>query len=281
MKKLNVIALLLFVVAVAAVFMLDTPATRSIQTRVMNILSPFIRAGAITETEVKHAVETPLDAATLRQDNERLQQQVKRLRIIEQKYEQSFAENNKFRILLNYQQQTPFKLTPARVLRRSSSNWWTTLIIDKGSLDGVGTDSPVITDVGLVGKTGKVALHSAEVMLLTDEEVRVSARVEGTQAKGILTGERGGLEVRPDLRLRFLDRTAKIESGAKIYSSGDGGVFPAGLLLGKVKAVETRDVAAEATVEAAVDFSLLDDVFVVQAEQSVNGTAAATGGMPR
>lgn len=268
MKKTNILALIVFVAALVYVFVLFKPeAARTAQTRVMNLLSPFIKAGAVTETEVKHAVESPLDVASLRRDNEILQQKVERLSIFAQKYEQLLEENNKFRAMLNYRKLTSFKLTAARVLRRSASNWWTTVILDKGSMDGIGTDSPVITDVGLVGKTGKVALHTAEVMLLTDEECRVAARVEGTQAKGILTGERGGLEVRPDLRLRFVDRTMKIEPGAKVYSYGvDGGVFPAGVYLGKVKSFQTRDVSAEASVEPAVDFSLLEDVFVVQLE---------------
>jgi rod shape-determining protein MreC len=266
MKKTNVIALLLFAVAVVVVFLLDIPATRSIQTGVMQILSPFIRAGAVTESEVKRAVESPFDAASLRRDNERLQQEVERLRIIAKKYDVVLDENNKFRSLLNYKQQWPLNLIPARVLRRSASNWWTTLIIDKGSIDGVGTDSPVITDGGLVGKTGKVAMHTAEVMLLTDEECRVSARIEGTPWRGILNGERGALDVQPDLRLRFLDRIARIDAGAKIFSTGDGGIFPAGLLLGTVKNVEARDVSAEAVVIPAVNFSLLEDVFIVQPE---------------
>ncbi len=266
MKKTNVIALLLFVAALAAVFLLDIPATRWIQTRVMQILSPFIRAGAVTESEVKRAVESPQDATALRSANERLQQEVERLRIIAKKYDMVLDENNKFRSMLSYKQQWPLNLIAARVLRRSASNWWTTLIIDKGSIDGVGTDSPVITDGGLVGKTGKVALHTAEVMLLTDEECRVSARIEGTPSRGILSGERGALDVQPDLRLRFLDRTARIEPGAKIFSTGDGGIFPAGLLLGTVKNIEARDVSAEAVVNPAVNFSLLEDIFIVQPE---------------
>ncbi len=266
MKKTNVIALLLFVAALAVVFLLDIPATRGIQTWVMQILSPFIRAGAVTESEVKRAVESPLDAAALRDANERLQQEVERLRIIAKKYDVVLNENNKFRALLSYKQQWPLNLISARVLRRSASNWWTTLIIDKGSIDGVGTDSPVITDGGLVGKTGKVALHTAEVMLLTDEECRVSARIEGTPSRGILSGERGALDVQPDLRLRFLDRTARIDAGAKIFSTGDGGIFPAGLLLGTVKNIEARDISAEAVVNPAVNFSLLEDIFIVQPE---------------
>jgi rod shape-determining protein MreC len=274
MKKTNVIALLLFVAALVVVFTLKIPATRAIQTKVMQLLSPFIRAGAATESEVKRAVEMPLDAGALQRENERLQQEVDRLRIIARKYDVVLDENNKFRSMLNYKQQWPLNLIPARVLRRSASNWWTTLIIDKGSIDGVGTDSPVITDGGLVGKTGKVAMHTAEIMLLTDEECRVSARVEGTPARGILSGERGALDSQPDLRLRFLDRTSKIEPGAKIFSTGDGGIFPAGLLLGTVKNVEARDVSAEAVVIPAVNFPLLEDLFIVQPEPAAAAAAS-------
>jgi rod shape-determining protein MreC len=70
--------------------------------------------------------------------------------------------------------------------------------------------------------------------------------------------------------LRFLDRTLKIEPGANIYSSGDGGVFPAGVALGKVKAFELKDISGEAVVDAAVNFGLLEDVFVVHMDSPVS-----------
>ncbi len=266
MNKLNVAALLLFLSAVAAVFTLKTPQTRAIQTWVMGVLSPFIRGGAQVEQQVKEVTASPRDVAAIEAENRRLQQEVDKLSITARKFEELLAENNKFRGMLEYRQQMDMKLTAARVLRRSSSNWWNTVIIDKGALDGIGTDSAVITyvgQIGMVGKTGKVAAHTAEVILLTDEECRVAARIEGMQARGILTGERGGFETRPDLRLRFLDRTLKITPGAAVYSTGEGGVFPDNILLGKVKSFEIRDISGEAVVESAVDFSLLQDVFVV------------------
>ena len=269
MNKLNVAALLLFLAAVVAVFTLKTPQTRAIQTWVMGVLSPFIRGGAQVEQQVQQVTASPRDVAALEDENRRLQQEVDNLSITARKYEDALAENNKFRGMLEYRQQIDMKLTAARVLRRSSSNWWNTVIIDKGTADGVGTDSAVITyvgQIGMVGKTGKVALHTAEVILLTDEECRVAARIEGMQAQGILMGERGGFETRPDLRLKFLDRTLKITPGAAVYSTGEGGVFPGNILLGKVKTFEIRDISGEAVVESAVDFSLLQDVFVVHKE---------------
>ena len=269
MKKGNIIALLIFLVAVVLVFTLKTPQTRAVQTWVLGVLSPFIRGADKAEQQAKEVMAGPQDATTLLNENERLKQEVERLRIVAQKYDEALAENNKFRSMLAYRQKTDFKLTAARVLRRSSSNWWNTIIVDKGADDGVATDFPVITDIGLVGKTGKVSATTSEVILLTDEECRVAARVEGTQAQGVLMGERGGFEIRPELRLRFINPQFKLEPGAKVYSFGvDGGVFPAGLFLGTVKSYGVKDVSGEAVVDSAVDFSLLEDVFVVHMDSA-------------
>ncbi|TLD71900.1 rod shape-determining protein MreC [Phragmitibacter flavus] len=275
MKKGNIIALLLFLAAVAAVFTLKTPQTRAIQTSVMNFLSPFIRGSALAEEQFKSATNTPSDPAQLQREYNNLRQEAEGLRIIAQKYNQVLQENNKFRAMLNYRQQSEYKLTAARVLRRSASNWWSTLVIDKGALDGLVTDSPVITDIGLVGKTGKIAAHTAEVILLTDEECRVAARIEGTQFKGILSGERGDFESRPNLYLRFLDPTLTVTPGTNVYSTGDGGVFPPQLLLGKVKSFQAKDVSGEAIVDSAVNFNLLEDVFVVHVDSMPSSVPSA------
>ncbi|MDP1590576.1 MAG: rod shape-determining protein MreC [Prosthecobacter sp.] len=205
-----------------------------------------------------------INAVEVKRENDELRVQVERLRIIQQKYNQMIEENAKLRQIVGFQQSAPFKMTAAKVIRRSSSTWWNNLIIDKGSLDGIGTDSPVITSVGLVGKTSTLAPHMAKVILLTDEMCRVSARVEETLEQGILAGERAALEVRPELHLRYLNRDANINAGAAIYSTGEGGVFPPDLLLGRVKRFENREISGEAIVEPAVDFSTLDYVFVIE-----------------
>tara|TARA_R110002049_G_scaffold48245_4_gene139107 strand:- start:88 stop:903 length:816 start_codon:yes stop_codon:yes gene_type:complete len=268
MKKLNIIALLLFLVAVVAVFTLNTPTTRSIQSQVMAVLAPFIHSSAAIDQAMDSAVAPALDPQELKRDNERLRIEVERLKIVSQRYGQLQDENDKLRELLDFRQTSEFKVTPARVVKRVAGTWWNTLIIDKGALDGIGTDSPVITSMGLVGKTGKLAPHMTEVILLTDEMCRVSARIVGSLEQGIISGERAGLDVRPDLRLRFLSRNALINVGAEVYSSGEGGVFPANLLLGRVKRFENKDISGEAIVEPAVDFSMLDYVFVIEMQSN-------------
>jgi len=264
MKKLNLLALLLFVAGLVAVFTFDTATTRQIQARVLSLLSPFIHSSAAMEQAASTALAPQVNVTELKRDYDEQRIQLERLRIIQQKFNQSNEENATLRQLIGFKQSAPFKMTAAKVIRRSSSTWWNSLIIDKGSMDGIGTDSPVITSVGLVGKTSTLAPHMAKVILLTDETCRVSAVVEGTKEQGILMGERAALEVRPELHLRFMNRNVNINAGAGVYSTGEGGVFPADLLLGRVKRFENREISGEAIIEPAVDFSTLDYVFVIE-----------------
>lgn len=264
MKKLNILALLIFLAGLVAVFTFDTATTRQIQARVMSLLSPFIHSSAAMERTAEEAMAPQINPTELKRENDEQRVQLERLRIIQQKYNQIIEENAKLRQLIEFKQSAPFKMTAAKVIRRSTSTWWNSLIIDKGSLDGIGTDSPVITSVGLVGKTSTLAPHMAKVILLTDEMCCVSAKIEGTLEQGILGGERAALEVRPELHLRFLNRNSNINAGAGVYSTGEGGVFPADLLLGRVKRFENREISGEAVVEPAVDFSTLDYVFVIE-----------------
>ena len=265
MNKLNLLALFLFFAGVFAMFTLDTPVTRRIQDRVMAVLSPFIHASGAVEDGLSE-IATPVgDPRELKRENERLLLEVERLRIVSQKYAQLQEESNKLRGLIGFKQSSPFKMTAARVVKRVSSTWWNTMIIDKGSLDGLATDSPVISASGLIGKTGKLAPHLAEVILLTDETCRVSARVDGTLEQGIVAGERGGF----DLRLQFLSKNALITPGANVLSTGEGGVFPPGLLIGRVKRFENRELFGVAVVEPAADFSTLEHVFVVEMQPEI------------
>lgn len=269
MKKLNLIALLIFIAGLVSVFALDTSKTREIQGKVLGLFSPFIHSSAAIERVATNVVAPPLDPKTLKRNYDDVLVQMERLRIIQQKYNQLIEENSKLRQLIEFKQSTPFKMTAAKVIRRNASTWWNSLIIDKGSLDGIGTDSPVITSVGLVGKTSTLAPHMAKVILLTDELCRVSARVEGSLEQGILSGERAALDIKPDLRLRFLSLNAPINAGSGVYSTGEGGVFPKDLLLGRVKRFENKEITGEAIIEPAVDFSTIEHLFVIEMQSIV------------
>jgi rod shape-determining protein MreC len=200
--------------------------------------------------------ELEKDNATLQLENRELKATNKALRDVEH-------EVNRLRRALNYRERSVFRLVPAEIVTRDSSTWWRTVTINRGKEDGVEGDMPVVTDEGLVGKTTTVSNNISVVLLISDENCKVAASVEGTREQGIVSGERvvGGLT--PLLNLNFLSKQANLQPGQKAVTSGVGGVFPSGLLIGTVKSFRVRELDGQAQVNPGVDLSKLEDVFVV------------------
>jgi rod shape-determining protein MreC len=123
---------------------------------------------------------------------------------------------------------------------------------------------PVLTEEGLVGKTTVVSEHASVVVLISDENCRVAVTVEGTrEQQGIVKGERSSNAAQPVISLNFLPKQANLKPGQKVFSSGVGGVFPSGVLIGAVKEFKVRELDGYATIVPAVDLSTIEDVFVV------------------
>jgi rod shape-determining protein MreC len=170
---------------------------------------------------------------------------------------------NRLRHALNYRERSVFRLVPAEIVARDSSTWWHTMAINRGTDDGIDSDMAVVTDVGLVGKTTTVSVNIAIVLLISDENCKVAASVEGTREQGIVSGERVSGGLAPLLNLNFLSKQADIKPDQKVYTSGVGGVFPSGLLIGAVKTFRVRELDGQAQLTPAVDLSHIEDVFVV------------------
>ena len=199
------------------------------------------------------------------------------------------SENNKLRDALGFKQRSNFNLLAAHIIARSASAWWSTVQIDRGEADGLDSDMPVVTDQGLVGKTTTVAANTAYVLLITDENCKVSAYVEGpgdmpaeAREKGLVSGERIMADANsPEMSLNFLPKTAQIAAGQKVYSYGvAGGVFPRGLLLGAIKSVQPHELDIRATLTPAVDLTRLENVFIVRGMRGTEQSSPAPSAAP-
>jgi rod shape-determining protein MreC len=199
----------------------------------------------------------------LERDNNNLKVENRQLRATNQALRDVEQEVNRLRHALNYRERSVFKLVPAQVVTRDASTWWRTITINRGKEDKIDGDMPVITDEGLVGKTTTVSENIAIVLLVSDENCKVAASIEGTREQGIVQGERVVGTLTPLLNMNFLSKQANLQPGQKAYTSGVGGVFPSGLLIGGVKAFRVRELDGQAQLLPAVDLSHLEDVFVV------------------
>ncbi|MEP6956582.1 MAG: rod shape-determining protein MreC, partial [Chthoniobacterales bacterium] len=172
-------------------------------------------------------------------------------------------EVNRLRTALAYRERSIFKLVPAEVVTRDASTWWRTVTINRGKQDGITGDMAVVTEAGLVGKTTTVSDSIAVVLLVSDENCRVAVNVEGSREQGIVSGERVLGALTPFLDLNFLSKQANLQPGQKVYTSGVGGVFPSGLLLGAVLEYKVRELDGQARLTTAADLTKLQDLFVV------------------
>jgi rod shape-determining protein MreC len=227
------------------------------------LLSPFLTSGSGIQKQIT-SVRTGLKSLEqLERENATLQVENRALRATNQGLRDVEHEVNRLRHALNYRERSVFKLIPAEVVTRDSSTWWRTVTINRGKQDAVESDMPVVTDEGLIGKITTVSNNISIVLLVSDENCKVAASVEGTREQGIVSGERLTTGLTPLLDLNFLSKQADLKPGQKVYTSGVGGVFPSGLLIGVVKSFRVRELDGQAQLAPAVDLSHLEDVFVV------------------
>jgi rod shape-determining protein MreC len=164
--------------------------------------------------------------AQLRQDNARLLQW-------QQVAQGLSAENARLRELLNLAPDPGVSFVSARVIANSGGSFVRSVLIDAGSRDGLARGQAAITGAGLVGRVTEVGERAARVLLLTDRNSSVPVAFDGSRERAVLAGDNSD---RP--RLRYLREQSTVKIGDRIVSSGDGGVFPPGLPIGVVAAIE-------------------------------------------
>lgn len=169
-------------------------------------------------------------------------------------------ENARLRELLGFRAAEKLAMQAAKVLNRDVSLYSRTLVIDRGTDDGLERGMPVIVPQGVVGRIIQTEDTSARVLLITDVNSRIDGLVQRSRTRVIVGGGATG-----DLTLRYLPRRHQLQQGDVIVSSGLGGFFPEGYKIGVVvgMAQDPHFVLEEVELEASVDFDSLESVFVV------------------
>jgi rod shape-determining protein MreC len=269
MSRLNVILVIAVIIGAVIISSFGVSAMQKLQAGFLSVISPFLKTGSAVQRQLGAMGQGLKTLDQLERENKQLKAENTELRASNQVLRDLEAENSKLRSALEYRKRSIFKLLPARVISRDASAWWSTLRINRGFEDGVEADQPVLTDVGLVGKTTTVSKNEAIVLLISDESCKVAAKVEGSNERGILSGRRVGEGDMPtEMLLNFLSKKANLQPGQKVYTEGvskgtSTGVFPSGIFLGNVKSFQARPLDGQAVVEPAVDLSTVEDVFVV------------------
>lgn len=205
-----------------------------------------------------HIRELELENATLREEIAALTEKTT-------EYESALIENEFYKDYLGLKEEhEDFKFCAAKVVSVDAADIYGAFSINMGSLDGISPYDPVITSEGLVGYVKTVSLTSSTVITVLDPSVKVGAYDTRTDDSGIVVGS-AKLAKKSQCRLNNLTRDCTVAIGDSIITSGGGGIFPEGLIIGTVNTMghDKEDITSYAVIDTAVNFESLRNVMVI------------------
>lgn len=201
----------------------------------------------------------------LRIENAQLKAKVDELSSKENSLEEYKAENERLRKVLELKTDLrSYSTVSAQIIAKDTGNWFENFVIDKGTNDGIENGAAVITPAGLAGCVYDVGSNWAKVSAILNPQTPVSAVVTKTGDNGIVEGDMALID-RQLCIMRYLNKNANISVGDSVESSGLGGVYPRGIVIGRIKEIKDSDdgISKEALIEPACEFSNISFVLVV------------------
>ncbi len=256
---------LFFLVMLGAISLLVFPEFQSRIIRLVDIPVGgaifYVQQGAASVVKwVDTRWSSYVSLSHVHEENERLRRTISVLRGENNRLREKDAAVQRLYAFMDYKKDVPLNLVTAEVIGRDPTQWFHTVMINRGEAEGIRVDMGVITPSGVVGRIIRVGPHYALVLLMTDRNSGIAAIVQRTRDEGIVQGM--GEEL---IGLKYFARFAKIEKGDAVVTSGLEGSFVKGLKIGEIEQVEKREheMFLQVRVRPEVDFSKLEEVFVL------------------
>lgn len=196
----------------------------------------------------------------LEEENRRLKKQNNLLASQLVQYQEGYLETLRLRKVLNFKELHNATPVVAEVIDREQSSVFKSILIDKGTAHGLKVGLPALNDQGIVGRITECSWHVSRVMLIVDENSNVAALLQGSRTHGVLQGAGAA-----GCRLKYIPKKEEVKIGDAVISSGLGGIFPKGIILGVVAAVDKKEggLFQRIDVQPSVDFGKLEEILVL------------------
>ncbi|HOQ00179.1 MAG TPA: rod shape-determining protein MreC [Acetivibrio clariflavus] len=230
------------------------------------ILSPFQRFINYSDKKINDFFAHFEDIDKLRKENEVLKQKVHELVYENEKLIDLKIKNEELRRALDIKDQySTMDMVGANIIAKDMGNWFDIFTIDRGTKDGIEIDYPVVTSNGLVGRVMQTDLFTSKVISIIDEDSSISARLSKTSDLVVVKGDRK-LKDQGLCIMNYIPADADVSAGDRVETSGVGGIYPKGILIGTVKEVRqrTNELDRYAIIEPVVDFKRLEEVFILK-----------------
>lgn len=234
-----------------------------LETVASSITNPIQRIGKDIKNKIQGNSAYFSDMEKIMSENEELKSRNSELETQLRELEVIKAENSTLQEYMKLSQKyASYNTIPAYVISKDVSNFSSTLVLNVGAKDGIKEKMTVIADKGLVGHVISVTDKTCKVQVIIDAASTVSCAISTTQESIIC---KGTLENDQILRASYIPTGAELIQGDNVYTSGVGGIYPKGIIIGTVKEIITTSNKTDryAIVEPAVDFSKIDTVLII------------------
>ena len=241
--------------------------TALLERAVFAFLSPFQRLAAGAVAGISGTWRGYVDLRRVHAENAALQERVRLLELDLQRRQEQIREAERLRDITGVKPLLPLDTFVARVIATEGVPWFRTLTIDKGLIEGVALNAPVISPHGVVGRVIAVGPQAARVQLLLDKASGVGVRIERSRISGVVSGRAGFADrAGGELDLLYVPVLADVVVGDVVVTSGLDRIFPRGLMVGRVRSVTTgTGLFKEILVAPSARFERLEEVMVVRA----------------
>ena len=252
---------LLLVFTVLSLSLKRSPALRKVQGLVVAMTAPGLEGLEYVGRSAKQLWLGYFYLVGVRRQNAELQRQLEEYKQRGVHFQEAEQALTRLEALLDLKRQVALPVIGARVIAYDPTLWSRSAIINQGKAQGVKEGLPVLAPQGIVGRVVEVYPEYSKVMLIVDRKSSADAMVQRTRVRGMLKGKggnRGSLE--------FVPKSADVQVGDLVLASGLVGLYPKGLVFGKVTAANKKNpgVFQEIEVTPSVDLSTLEEVLVVK-----------------
>lgn len=205
------------------------------------------------------------DLVSVRDENKRLWDELLECRAATYRSREALATNTRLQKLLDFRESYDQPMLATKIVGKDPSLWFRTVIVDRGSNDGLTKGMPVVNGEGIVGQIFAVSPNYSKVLLAIAPSSAIDVLVQKSRVRGILKGT-GSLTYKLDYVLKKVD----IQEGDHVVTAGYGGLFPTGMPVGVVSKVvrKPRGMFLDIEVTPTVDFLTLEDLLIIEQEKS-------------
>lgn len=266
LKRPHYIALGAVILLTVAALKLPNRTAQQLKLAISGLFLPLFGLAGTVNQAADQAAQAVVPRKDLIRDLERLRQENRELRLRLGQGEETARENARLRQYVGWARQFPWRTKLAHVVARDPANWWRTIKIDVGLRHGVSPHSAVLSPEGfLVGRIAEPGFTQSQVVLLGDPDCRVSVMIEETRDTGFIAPASSSPLDNILVEASNLSRHSPLRAGQRVVTSGLGGVFPKGIVVGQIVDFRSVDYGLyqEARVKVAARLNALEEVWVI------------------